>query len=190
MLAIFIFFGLVIVAGAFMAIQIFNNLVALRNQVDRAWANVDVILKQRFDEIPQLIEVVEQYVEYEKETIATLVEARTRYVSAGSLGEKIDASNAVGKAFSGVVAIGEGYPDLKASAQFVQLQSRVSALEGLLSDRRELVNDTVTNLNTRIQQVPDLFFASMLRYERLPLFLVEAAEKGRSSLKIQRELER
>lgn len=120
-----------------LGVSIYNNLVSQKQQIDRAWANIEVILKQRFDEIPQLIEVIEQSASYEQGTLKKVIEARSQYSSAQTIENKIAASNEMSLALKGVLALGESYPDLKANQSFVQLQSRVSELEGLIADRRE-----------------------------------------------------
>jgi LemA protein len=162
-------------------IGIYNALIALRNQVDRSWANIDVLLKQRYDEIPQLVSLCEQYAQYEKNIFEKLTNARTRYLGARTLDQKIHSANELSEALSGVMAnvlaIGEAYPDLKTSSQFIELQKRISALESQLSDRRELFNETVTNFNTRIQQIPDVFIANILQFKNLELFKVMEHEK-------------
>ncbi len=165
-------------------IGIYNGLVSLRQQIDRAWANIDVILKQRFDEIPQIVEVLEQFVAYEKGIINNLVEARKHYGQAQSVEEKIKASGEVSMALRGVLAIGEGYPELKSNQNFLHLQGRISSLEENLADRRELYNEVVTNFNTRIEQIPDVFVARFLSYGARELFKVSEAEKARPSLKL------
>lgn len=180
--AVFLF---VIVAAFFkMGVTIYNGLVSLRAQVERAWSNIDVILKQRFDELPQLIQVVEQYASYEAGVLKEIAEARTRYGSSQSVGEKIQASNEISMALRGVFAIGEAYPELKANQQFMQLQSRISSLESTIADRRETYNDAVTNFNTRIEQFPDVFAARFLDYERQDLFEVADKEKVVPNLKM------
>lgn len=165
-----------------MGIQIYNGLVSLKNQVDRSWANIDVILKQRFDEIPQLVKVVEQFANYERGTIDRLVQARQKYGSAQQPEQKIEASQEMSLALRGIFAIGENYPELRSNQNFVQLQTRVSALEDALADRREHYNESVTNLNTRIEQIPDSFFANMLGYRQRPMFNVPESEKARPDL--------
>lgn len=167
-----------------MCVTIYNNLIGLSKQVDRAWANIDVILKQRNDEITSLIQVVEQFANYEKKVIDQLSNARTRYGSAHSVEEKIQASQEMSVALKGVFAIGENYPDLKSSDSFKQLQSRVSGLEETLADRREGYNESVTNYNTRILHVPDVFFSGILGYREKPLFRVTEAEKEKPSLRM------
>lgn len=165
-------------------ISMYNNLIALKNRADLAWANIDVILKQRFDEIPSLIEVLEQAAQYEKSVIEKVAEARTRYGGARNDRQKLEASNELSLALSGVFAIGEAYPDLKANAQFTHILNRLSGLEDQLSDRRESYNDTVTLWNTAITQFPEVFIAPMFGFQAKPLFKVSEAEKARPSLKM------
>lgn len=179
-----VFIGVIALVIVFMAINVYNGLVSQKNQIDRAWANIEVILKQRFDEIPQLIEVIEQYASYEQNTLKKVIEARNHYQSAETMDTKIAASNEMSMALKGIVALGEAYPDLKANQSFVQLQSRVSELEGLIADRREFFNETVTNYNTRIAQIPDMFFANMLGYTAKPMYHPPASETTRPSLKM------
>jgi len=180
-----VFLALLALVLAGVAIGTYNALVALRTQVDRAWANIDVILKQRFDEVPQLLQVVEQYAQYEKGIVDRVATARERYGAARSTGEKVVAAQDFSRALQGVIAIGEAYPDLKANPSFVQLQSRLSALESQIADRRETFNDAVTNLNTRIAQFPDLFFAGILGYRAMELFKVTEEERTRPNLKMK-----
>jgi LemA protein len=114
-----------------------------------------------------------------------LVEARQNYNSAKSIGEKINASKAVTASLGNLIAIGEGYPELKSSAQFAHLQSRVSELENSIADRRELLNEAATNFNTRIEQVPDMIFAQVLNYRTLPLYKITAQEVEQPNLKMK-----
>lgn len=182
--AVAVFLFVIVVAFFKMGVTIYNGLVSLRAQVERAWSNIDVILKQRFDELPQLIQVVEQYASYEAGVLKEIAEARTRYGSSHSVGEKIQASNEISMALKGIFAIGEAYPELKANEQFMQLQSRISSLESTIADRRETYNDAVTNFNTRIEQFPDVFAARFLDYERQDLFVVADREKVVPNLKM------
>lgn len=163
----------------------YNSLIALKNQTERSWANIDVLLKQRFDEIPQLIEVINQYVQHEKNIIHAVTEARTKYGNAQSNDQKIEASKDLSLALKGIFSIGESYPELKSNEQFVQLQTRVSELENQLSDRREHFNESITNYNTRILQIPDVFFARLLGYQEKNLFSVLESEKIKPSLKVK-----
>jgi LemA protein len=181
---VLIFVGLFLIVLASMAIGSYNGLIRLRNQVERAWSNIDVILKQRFEEIPQLIQVIEQFTSYEGSVIKHLVEARANYGSARSVSEKIKASQEMTLALSGVMAIGEQYPELKSSESFRQLQERISSLENAIADRRETYNDAVANFNTRIEQFPDVFAARFLNYQRQELFKAAAEEREKPNLKM------
>ncbi|MCM2324448.1 MAG: LemA family protein [Oligoflexia bacterium] len=174
-------FGIILVALAvglvLYAVAIYNGLVQLKHEIDRAWANIDVLLKQRFDEIPKLIAAVEGYMQYERETLTKIIEARNRYLAAGSVHDKLETSNALSGALKGLFALAENYPDLKANQNFVHLQQRVSGLEESLADRREFYNAAVNSFNIRIEQIPDVFVARALNYQRRELFKVPELEK-------------
>lgn len=179
-----ILFVIVALVVLFMGISIYNNLVSLKNQIDRSWANVDVILKQRYDEIPQLVQVVEQYASYEQATLQKIIEARNIYNQAQTTEQKVNAANNISMAFKGLLALGEAYPNLKANTNFVHLQTRVSELENQITDRREHFNETVTNFNTRTHQIPDLFFANLLGYKPQSLYKVDSTELVKPNLKM------
>jgi LemA protein len=168
--------GLVIVlvvGGIFgYLITIYNSLVRLKNDIDKAWANIDVLLKQRHDELPKLIETCKGYMQYEQKTFQLITEARTAFMKAGSVSEKAQADNMISGALKSLFAVSENYPELKANNNFMQLQKRISELEEKIADRREFFNDDVNTYNIRIQQIPDVFIAGMMRLERRDLFKV------------------
>lgn len=180
---------IMILGGAFLVIFIFyfitvkNTLVAMKNQVQKAWANIDVILKQRFDEIPQLIDIINQYLQHEKNILQQVINARTMYGKARTEGEKIKASQELTGAFNGIMAIGEGYPELKSNNNYVQLQTRISELEESLAHRREFYNDSVNNYNTAIEQFPASIVAGMSGYAQKDFYEIAEFEKKRPSLK-------
>ncbi len=180
----FVVLVVVILVLVVMGVSVYNGLVSLKNQIDRSWANIEVILKQRFDEIPQLIQVVEQYAGYEQATLKKVIQARNTYTQAATTEQKVNAANEMSTAVRGLMALGEAYPDLKANTNFVHLQTRVSDLESQIADRREHFNETVTNFNTRTQQIPDVFFANMLGYQQHTLYHPEPTEMTRPSLKM------
>ncbi len=184
-LAILIFGMFMVVGLIFFIINLYNSLLVVKENVNKAWANIDVILKQRYDEIPQLIKICEQYVQFEQGMIQKIMNARERMIQGRTVKEKADGSAAVTAALGGVLAIGESNPELKANANFMQIQGRLSALEESLADRRELYNDAVNILNTRIQQIPDVLFAGMLGIERRQMFEASAAEKGLPDLNMK-----
>jgi LemA protein len=174
------------VAVAFIMIQIYNSLLAVNENINKAWANIDVTLKQRYDELPQLLKICEQYVEYEEDMIQKIMSAREKMVQGKDVSEKAAGFNELTAGIKGLLAVSEAYPDLKANVQYAQIQSRLSHLEETLADRREFYNDSVNIFNTRIQQIPDVFFANILGYQRKQMFEVNNEEKKIPDLTIKR----
>ena len=165
-----------IAAGGYL-LTIYNSLVALKNQIARSWSNIDVLLKQRHDELPKLVSVCEGYMRHEREVFDRLSEARAALAQAKSLPERAQAEGQLTAALGRVFAVAEAYPDLKANVGFLQLQSRISDLENQIADRREFYNDTVTAFNTRIQQIPDAFVAGWMTLQAAELFKVDEADR-------------
>lgn len=164
-------------------VGMYNSLIALKQNIQKAWSNIDVILKQRFDEIPKLVKVCEGYMKYERDTLERVIQARSAVVQAKDVGQRGQAEAQLGTAVRGLLAVAENYPELKASQQFVQLQGRISGLENQLADRREFYNDSVNTYNIRIQQVPHNFIAGMLAYKPEPLFKVAEEDKRDPEIK-------
>jgi len=179
--------ALVVVGFAIYAIVIYNELVRLRNDNDRAWANIDVLLKQRHDEIPNLVETVKGYMQHECQTLVALTEARAASMNAATVGQKAQADLLVTGALRGLFAVAEDYPDLKANQNFLKLQNRISELEERIADRREFFNDDVNTYNTRIKQIPDLFLANMIGLKSRDMFKVTEEERRAVEVKLSRE---
>jgi LemA protein len=173
-------FGALAIVGYF--ITIYNGLISLKENIKKSWSNIDVILKQRHDELPKLISVCESYAEFETGVLDRLMKAREKYFKASGVSKKSAASNEVTAALQGIFALAESYPDLKANKNFMQLQNRISHLEETLADRREFYNDSVNNYNIRIKQIPDVLVAGMLNYQDEVMFKV--SEKERQDVKI------
>ena len=165
-------------------ITIYNSLVRLKNDIDKAWANIDVLLKQRHDELPKLIETCKGYMQYEQKTFQLIVEARTSFMKATTVGEKAQADNLISGALKSLFAVSENYPELKANNNFLQLQKRISELEEHIADRREFFNDDVNTYNIRIQQLPDVFVARMLSLQRRDLFKVSEEDRRDVEVKL------
>jgi LemA protein len=163
----------VIVALIVYLVVIFNGLVRLKHNIDRAWSNIDVLLKQRYDELPKLGRVCEGYMQHERAVLENVTRARAQLDNAGSGTEVIEANNAISQALRSLFAVVENYPDLKADQAFRQLQSRVSQLEDQIADRRELYNDSVNLFNIRIEQFPDVFVANMMKLVPRQLWQLE-----------------
>ena len=158
-------------------IIVYNGLVRLRNDNDRAWANIDVLLKQRHDEIPNLVETVKGYMQHERQTLVAVTQARAASISAASIGQKAQADLMLTGALRGLFVVAENYPQLKANENFLRLQSRISDLEERIADRREFFNDNVNTYNTRIRQVPDVFLATLMALKPREFFMVSDEDR-------------
>jgi len=174
-----LFAFLFIVGGAIAYFDtVYNGLIAVKNNVDKAWANIDVLLKQRHDELPGLIEVCKGYMKYEGPTLERVTQARTQFAQAATVDQKVDASANVSSALGRLIATAENYPDLKANANFMQLQGRITELESEIADRREFYNDSVNTFNTRIQEMPDAFLAGPMNLRPRQMFQVAESDKA------------
>jgi len=158
-------------------LSIYNGLVALKNNIARSWSNIDVLLKQRHDELPKLVSTCEGYMRHERGIFDKLSEARAALAQARSVAERAGAEGMLNKALGAIFAVAEAYPDLKANQSFIQLENRISDLENQIADRREFYNETVTTFNTRIQQIPDKYVAGWLSCVPAELFQVEAEDR-------------
>jgi LemA protein len=170
---LFVGAGLLIYLGV-----LFNGLVALRNDIDKAWANIDVLLKQRHDELPRVLDVCKGYMQYERETLQQLIAARAKYASAMTIAQKTLASGDLSASVRQLFATAENYPELKANATFLELEKRISELENQIADRREFYNDAVNLFNTRISQMPDTLIARVLGMRPRAMFQISAMEKA------------
>ena len=166
----------VVAAGGYF-LTIYNSLVALKNLIARSWANIDVLLKQRHDELPKLVSTCEGYMQHERAVFDKLSEARSALMSARSVGERAEAEGMLTRALGKMFAVAEAYPNLKADQSFLQLQTRISQIENQIADRREFYNDTVTTYNTRIQQIPDAIVANWLALGPAELFKVDETDR-------------
>jgi LemA protein len=160
-------------------VSIYNGLVGVKHQVEQSWANIDVLLRQRHDELPKLIDVVKSYGAYERDLLekVTTLRARTgtgREPDASRLAAEDELSRAVGR----LLVTAEAYPDLKASATYLELQRRISALEEQIAHRREYYNAAVNLNNVRTEQFPDMLLAPVAGLHRAPLFTATAEEKA------------
>ncbi|MCG5513151.1 LemA family protein [Ectothiorhodospira shaposhnikovii] len=152
---------------ALYAVIIYNNLVSLKHGVSKAWSNIDILLKQRFDELPKLVEVCRQYMSYEQDTLEKVMRARSQVAAAQqnqdmkSLGQ---AEDMLRVGLGNLFAVAEAYPELKADQTFRHLQSRITGLENAIADRREYYNECVNRNNVRIEQFPDVVIAHLFRF--------------------------
>ncbi|MGA9043107.1 MAG: LemA family protein [Terriglobales bacterium] len=163
-------------------VTIFNGLVELKNDIDKAWSNIDIMLKQRHDELSKLLDVCKGYMNFESDTLIKVTQARSQYQQASTIDQKAQADQSMTSALRGFFAVAENYPDLKANNNFMQLQKRITDLESQIADRREFYNDSVNTFNIRIQQMPDTIVASFMKLTPRPMFKVEEADKADVSM--------
>lgn len=164
-------------------VMLYNELVRLRNDNDRAWANIDVLLKQRHDEIPNLVATVKGYMQHERQTLEAVAQARAATISAATISQKAQADLLLTGALRGLFAVAENYPQLKANDNFLRLQNRISELEERIADRREFFNDDVNTYNTRINQIPEVFVASFMGLKPREMF--KASEEERKLVEVK-----
>jgi LemA protein len=166
------------------AIVIYNNLISSKNQVENAFGSIDVMLKKRYDLIPNLLETVKVYMKHEKDTLTGITELRTKAISGNiSTDEKIQLENKISGMMKGVMVAVENYPDLKASEQFTMLQRSWNEAEEQISAARRSYNAAVTSYNNAVEQFPSRIFASMFGYKRKQVFEIIEAERQNISAK-------
>lgn len=177
-------FLIVFAVPAVFGIVIFNQLVMLKHNVSKAWANIDILLQQRHDEVPKLVEICKRYMKGEQETLEKVMQARSQVANARkshnipALG---DAEGALRVALSNLFVIAEAYPDLKTHETFPHLQGRITGLEHAIADRREFYNDSVNVNNHRVEQFPDTVVARLLDFRQFSLLQFATNEKKTST---------
>lgn len=162
-------------------VTIYNNLVRTRNEVKLAWSNIDVLLVQRHDELPKLVDVCKRYMQHEQETLQRVTQARSQVDSArhaGDVGSLSTAEGAMRGSLANLYAVAERYPDLKADTMFRNLSARISALETAITDRREIYNDAANAQNVRIETFPDAMVAGFFNFAPERLLKFDAAQKA------------
>jgi LemA protein len=184
-IASIIFWG-VIAALVIYIISIYNHLVRIKHNVSKAWSNIDVLLKQRHDEIPKLVETCKQYMKFEQETLEKVMQARSQVSEAR---QKQDvpglglAEGALRMGLGQLFALAEDYPELRANENFQHLQGRISTLENTIADRREFYNESANINNIAIDTFPDLIVARLLGFGPRDLLEFEAGEIADVSVK-------
>ncbi len=167
-------------AALLYVIVAYNYLVNLKHNVSKAWANIDVLLKQRHDEIPKVVETCKQYMKFEQSTLEKVMQARAQVSSAresrdiSALGR---AEGALRAGLGSLFAVAEAYPELKSNEQFLHLHARISNLENAIADRREFYNESVNINNVRVEQFPDNIVAGVFSFKAARLLEFASVEK-------------
>lgn len=172
MIVVTLLFLALLVVAALYVVRIYNGLVALRENVRKAWSNIDVLLTQRHDELPKLVEACKRYMGYEQETLERVMQARASVFRAQGSGDVTAlgaAEQQLREGLGRLFALAENYPELKADQGFQHLRTRISELENTIADRRELYNEAVNLNNIRIQTFPDLIVARMFDFKQSAL---------------------
>ncbi len=180
MAALWIILGIIVLL-LLILIGIYNNLVGLRNQVKNAWSQIDVQLKRRHDLIPNLVETVKGYKNFERETLEAVVKARNVALQASSAGvaERGKAEGELSNALARLLVVVERYPDLKANQNFLALQEELSSTENKIGFSRQFYNDSVMRYNNQTQMFPSSIVAGMTGFKQSEFFAV-AAEAERA----------
>ena len=162
----------------------YNGLIRLRNQLENAWAQIDVQLKRRHDLIPNLVETVKGYAKHESGTLERVIQARNIAVNAKSVGDRAEAENVLTGALKSLFVVAEAYPDLKANQEFMRLQEELTSTENKVAFARQFYNDSVMTYNTHIQVFPTNLIATMFNFGHRDFFEVKAEEE-REAPKVQ-----
>lgn len=169
---------LVLILAGFFAFVTYNAVVALGQRINKAWANIDVALKQRFDELPNLVSAVRGVMGFEQDVLTRVTELRNSYSSAAPVTEQATTSEATSRAVRQLLATVEKYPELKSAANVLSLQAEIERLDGVIADRRELYNDSVARYNIRIRQLPAVLLAGLFGWRSRDFFAVDDGQRA------------
>ena len=162
--------GVVVVVVGFLAVTTYNAIVALQNRIAKAWANIDVALKQRHDELPNLVEAVRGVMRFEQDVLREVTERRAAYADRDPIPRQAATSDATSAAVRRLFAVVERYPEVKSAGNVMSLQAEIARLEDVIADRRELYNDQVFRYNTRIGQLPANLIAPLFGWSPAEFF--------------------
>ncbi len=183
-MTLWIVIGIVAIVIIF-AIATYNSLVGVRQRLRNAWSQIDVQLKRRYDLIPNLVNTVKGYASHEKETLENVTKARNMAMQATDVNEKAGAENMLTGALKSLFAVSENYPELKADANFRQLQNELSNTEGQIASARQSYNDTVMRYNTAIQKFPTVLIAGMLGFQKENYFNLDEEPASREAVRVE-----
>jgi LemA protein len=176
--------GLLVAIVGFIVLTSYNAVVALRQRIDKAWANIEVVLKQRHDQLPNLVAAVRGLMAFERDVLTRVTEARAAYVPSAPIHDQAVTSEVTTAAVRSLFAVVERYPDVKSASNVADLQDEIERLEGMIADRRELYNDQVYRYNTRIAQVPGVLLAPLFGWRPREFFAADPAELARPDIEL------
>jgi LemA protein len=165
--------GLVVAIALFVVVATYNDVVALQRRIDKAWANIAVVLQQRHDQLPALVDAVRGLMTFERDVLAQVTAARAAFAPAAPIPEQAAISAATSQAVRSLFATVERYPDIKSAGNVLALQAEIERIESMIADRRELYNDQVYRYNTRIGQVPGAMLARVFGWSTRVFFDAE-----------------
>ena len=177
--------GVLVVIIGFLVVSTYNRFVALRNRIAKAWSNIDVALKQRHDQLPNLVAAVRGLMAFEREVLEEVTAARSAYQPGASIPAQAATSEATSVAVRHLFAVVENYPEVRSAANVSALQAEIARLEDVISDRRELYNDSVFRYNTLLDQVPSNVIGSLFGFRPQPFFQAEDAERERPAVDLR-----
>jgi len=177
--------GVIVVLLAVFLISVYNNLVQLRQRVQNSWAQVDVQLKRRYDLIPNLVGAVKGYAQHEKSTLESVTQARNMAMNARNIQEQMQAENMLTGALRSLFAVAEAYPELKANANFMQLQAELTDTESKIAYARQFYNDTVQKFNTKLELFPTNLVAGLLGFAMVDYFNLQGEPNARQAVKVE-----
>lgn len=174
---IFIAIIIILVILGVSVILSYNGFVKSRNQIEEAFSTMDVYLKKRYEMIPRLVEIVKQYSIHEKETLERIVQARSMAINASTVEERGQNENMLSGALKSLFAISEGYPELKANENYLELQTQLADLEDEISQSRKYYNGVVKVMNNKVEIFPSNLFAKLFGFNRYPYFMADEYER-------------
>jgi LemA protein len=178
--------GLLVLIVMFVVVTSYNAVMALRQRIDKAWANIDVVLKQRHDQLPALVSAVRGVMAFEQDVLTDVARARAAYSATEPIPAQAVTSERTSAAVRSLFAVVERYPDLKSQANVLDLQDEIERLESMIADRRELYNDQVYRYNTRIATFPALPLAVLLGWHPREFFAARPDEALRPATELGR----
>lgn len=183
MIFIIILIVTLIISLLIWGIATYNRLVTERLKVQTQWSQIDVVLKQRFDLIPNLVETVKGYAAHEKETLQAVADAHSRYLGSKDAEGQMKASTELSGAIGRLMALAESYPELKANQNFLHLQQQLASMEEKLANYRQFYNDTVLRYDRLLETIPTNLIAKMFHFKKEEFFKVEDAQKDNVNIK-------